>query len=331
MNKFAFWGTLLLTAPVMAGFTEGVSYFDNQQYPQAFAEFKPLADQGLEKAQYYTAYMYLNGYGVPQDTKTGLDYLQKSVDQEYEKAMALLGYYYAEGLFMPQDKAKALELYEKAAEADDDDALLNLGVMYYTGDSVEKDTEKAIELFSRVDLTAKPIVGRYLGDIYQYSEDPDMRKKSRDLYTLAAANGDLSSYHALGYMDQQGRDTPKNMLNAISYYTYAASQSYAPAQYALGAIYANGDGVPRDILKAYAWLSLAANQGLQVAAQSQKQLEKNLTLTELDQARRTVIDIQRTVIGQIEPPIKNYTLTDIVPEKKETVLKKRPRSRRRPR
>ena len=90
MRKFAFLSTLLLTLPVAAGLTEGMGYFDRQLYPQAFNEFKPLADRGNEQAQYYTAYLYLNGYGVTADENLGLQYLNKSADQGYEKAQALL-------------------------------------------------------------------------------------------------------------------------------------------------------------------------------------------------------------------------------------------------
>jgi len=331
MRRIILGIVLMLALPVKADFTEGVSYFDNQQYTQAFAEFKPLADKDDERAQYYTAYLYLNGYGVAQDTKQGLAYLQKSVDQGYDKAMTLMGYLYSEGKYLPKDKAKALELYKAAAEMDDDDALLNLGVMYYTGDSVEKDVEKAIEYFSRVDLVNKPIVGRYLGDIYQYSKDAAERKKARELYTLAASNGDLGSYNALAYMAQMGREDARDLDKAILYYTYAASQSYAPAQYALGTIYANGENIQRDIIKAYAWLSLAANQGLNVAVQAQKQLESNMTLTELDLARREVIELQQNVIGQVESPLKDFALKNKNIGPQEMEHKKRPRSRRRAR
>ena len=320
---------LLLALPVKADFTEGVSYFDNQQYTQAFAEFKPLADEGDERAQYYAAYLYLNGYGVALDSKEGVAYLQKSLDQGYSKAMTLMGYLHSEGKYMPKNKAKALELYLAAAEDGDNDALLNLGVMYYTGDGVKKDLEKAVEYFSRVDLASKPVVGRYLGDIYQYSKDETERKKARDYYMSAASNGDLGAYSALAYMDQMGREGTRNIDKAMTYYKYAASQSYAPAQYALGTIYANGDGVARDIIKGYAWLSLAANQGLNVAVQAQKQLETNMTLTELDLARREVIELQRNVLGQIESPLKDYVLRNTTVGPQDGPHKKRPRSKRR--
>ena len=295
---------LLWALPAAAGVTEGLSYFDNQQYPQAFDEFKPLADGGNEVAQYYTAYLYLNGYGITKNEALGLSYLQKSVDQGYEKAMALMGYLLAEGIYVTQDKDKAVQLYTKAAEAGDDDARLNLGVLYYLGDGVERDMDVALDYFKAVNMLEKPIVGRYIGDIYQFSADENQQAEARVYYSIAAAAGDLTSFHTLAYLDQSGFGGEKDMERSLKYYTYAASQNHAPSQYALGILYANGEGVERSIVSAYAWTALAANQGLTVAIEAQKNLEETMTLSQLDQARRELVEIQRNVMGQIPPPLQ---------------------------
>ena len=330
MKKIAFTLMLLAALPAAAGMTEGLGYFDNQQYAQAFAEFKPLADKNDERAQYYVAYMYLNGYGTKQDEESGLIYLQKSVEQGFEKSMAMMGYFLSEGLHVPQDKEKAFELYTKAAEKGDDDALLNLGVLYYLGDGVEQDTRKALEYFQKVNLVNKPIVGRYIANIYQTSGIAEERAKVKSLYKAAAANGDLGSFHSLAYLCQTGPEAERDLDEAVKYYTYAASQSFAASQYALGTLYANGQGVEKNILTAYAWLSLAANQNLPVAIQAQKQLEENMTLSDLERGRREMIEIQRNVIGKVESPLKNYTATGGAGSAGSVKNPgKRPRSRRR--
>ena len=306
MKKIAFLWLLLAALPVSAGFTEGMSYYDNQQYSQAFAEFKPLADRGDEKAQYYVAYMYLNGYGVSQDENKGLDYLQKSVNQGFEKSLAMMGYFLSEGLHVPMDKQKGIELYQKAAEKGDDDALLNLGVLYYLGDGVDQDTRIALDYFQKVNMASKPLVGRYIANIYQASGNPEEQAKVKTLYMTAGANGDLGSIHSLAYLYQTGPENERNIAEAVKCYTYAASQSFAASQYALGTLYANGNGVEKNILTAYAWLSLAANQNFPVAIQAQKQLEENMTLSELEKARREMIEIQRNVMGKVESPLKDF-------------------------
>ena len=335
MKKLFLLFTLLSSVPAFAGYTEALLYFDNQQYPQAFAEFKPLADRGSDRAQYYIGYMYINGYGVDRDEALGLKYIQKSVDEGFEKAEALMGYFLSEGIYVPQNKTKGFKLYQKAAEKGDDDALLNLGVAYYLGDVVDQDIEKSIEYLSKVNKVTKPIAARYLGDVYLSHGNKDTAKKALDSYRIAAANGDLPSFHFYAAAQQEGRVGDPNMDEAVKYYTYAASQSYAPSQYMLGTLYTNGTGVPRDILKGYAWISFAVNQNFEPAVTAQKKLEENMTLSELDKARREMLKIQTEVIDQVESPLKDAALQNgavvIAGASNTTTTQggRRPRARRR--
>ena len=335
VNKATVFGLILLGTPAMAAnLTAGLGYFDNQQYTQAFAEFKPLADQGDEVAQYYLSYLYLKGYGLPVNEKTGMDYLQKSVDQGFEKAQSLMAYFLSEGQHVKQDKEAAIKLYSEAAEKRDADALLNLGIIYMLGDTVDRDLEKALSYLNQININDKPVAGRYIGDIYQYSDDSIEREKSKRYYEAAAGKGDLVSYNTLARLAQAGKDGEKNIEQAISYYKYAASQGHTPSQYALGTLYANGgEGVQRNILTAYAWLSLAATEGLPVAIQAQRQLEESMTLSELDKARREIIEIQRNVMGKLEPPIKSIDIDPTIQGSavQEKVVQSRPTGRRRPR
>lgn len=312
-----------------AGFVEGEEAFNTQQYAKAFAEFKPLADAGDYRSQYYVGYLYLNGYGgVGQDNEKALFYLRRSAEANYDLAQSLLGFIYSEGKIVPQDKEKALELYNKAAEQNNVSAFLNLGVLYYTGDGVERDTQKAISYFERIPLKEKPVVGRYLGDIYLYDAGSLDYHKALEYYTIAAKSGDLGAYHALGYMNQKALGTPENMELAMKYYLYAASQNYAPSQYALGAMYANGDTGARDPIKGYAWISLAVNQKLKAAEEAMKKIDAGMTLSDLDQARRESIDIQQNIIGKIEKPLKPDEQVE-QDEEKEIQIIRRPRRRRR--
>ena len=308
MKKSFLLFTLLSAFPAFADYTEGLGYFDNQQYPQALAEFKPLADKGHDRAQYYVGYMYLNGYGVDRDETLGLKYIQKSVDGGFEKAESLMGYFLSEGLYVPQNKPKGLKLYQQAAEKGDDDALLNLGVAYYLGGGVEQDFDKAISYLSKVNVVNKPIAARYLADVYLAQGNAENSKKAPDLYRLAAANGDLPSFHFYASLKQQGKVVDANIDEAVKYYTYAASQSYAPSQYVLGTLYANGSVVSRDVYKGYAWISLAANQNFKLALEAQKKLEEDMTLSDLDKARREMVKLQTDVIGHVESPLEQAVL-----------------------
>jgi TPR repeat protein len=316
---------------VNAGYIEGEEAFNNQQYAKAFAEFKPLADAGDYRSQYYVGYLYLNGYGgVGQDNEKALSYITKSAEANYDLAQSLLGYLYPEGKIVRQDKEKALELYNKAAEQNNVSAFLNLGVLYDTGDGVEQDVGKALSYYEKIPLTEKPVVGRYLGDIYLYKSEFIDYYKALKFYTIAAQSGDLGAYHALGYMNQKALGVEKeNKELAATYYTYAASQNYAQSQYALGAMYVNGDMGERNLIKGYAWISLAATQKYAPAEDALRKIDIEMSLSDLDLARRESIEIQKSIIGKVEQPLKSEEKQAEKQKEDDSRPKRRPTRRRR--
>ena len=52
-----------------ADFDKGLTAAQNGDFAAAFKEWKPLAEQGLAKAQFNLGVMYEYGDGVPQDYK----------------------------------------------------------------------------------------------------------------------------------------------------------------------------------------------------------------------------------------------------------------------
>ena len=113
-------------------------------------------------------------------------------------------------------------------------------------------------------------------------------------------------------MYRKGLGVDQDMSQALTYYKYAASQNYSSAQYMLGIIYANGEGVSKDVYKAYAWFHLAAEQNLTSAADAQQRLIKNMSLSDLDMARRQVVLIQQNEMGKIEAPLKPDPVPQVV-------------------
>lgn len=296
--------SLGISFQAFAGFVEGEQAFNEQRYSQAFSEFLPLANDGDFRSQYYVAYLYINGYGVSQNTKEGLKFLQEAVNQNYDMAQALMAYLYSEGKVVSQNKEKAMTLYQQAAMQNNISANLNLGVMYYKGDGVSRNYQKALEYFQKVPLDQNPVVSRYLGDIYLNNASLRDYAKALQYYELSAKQKDLSAYFSLGEMYRKGLGVEQDMTQAITYYKYAASQNYGPAQYMLGIIYANGEGISKDIYKAYAWFHLASEQNLTSAADAQQRLIKNMSLSDVDMARRQVVLIQQNEMGKIDPPLQ---------------------------
>ena len=300
---------LLMGSPVMADFADGEAAFSAKRYSEAMQIFRSLADAGDVRAQYYVAYMYLNGYGVTKNTSFGLQYLQKSLDQDYHLAQALMGFLYEQGEVVPQDYRKAVELYQKAAEQENTSAMLNLAVAYYQGNGVPRNLARATELLEKIPIDVQPAAGRYLGDIY-LAQDIGKANDAIRAYSAAAKAGDLAAYVALAQVYFNGTGVSTDADKGLKYYQYAASQGYAPAQYALGLMYANGKGVSSNLGLAHAWLSWAASQNYEPAVMALAQLKTEMTLSDLDQARREFINIQNNVLGEISSPITEDLKTE---------------------
>ncbi|MBR5129697.1 MAG: sel1 repeat family protein [Alphaproteobacteria bacterium] len=313
----------------LANFNDGEKAFKEQRWPIAYAEFKPLADEGDIRAQYYTGYLTLHGLGTAKNTKRAINYLNMAAAQDSDMAQAMLGYLYSEGIGVKKNKKKSVELYEKAAQKGNSDALLNLGVMYYTGDNMPKDVNKALEYLTKVPTMDKPIAARYLAEIYLNEPSVQDPQKSFNYYTIAARADDINSFHNLGYMYQNGIYVSKNISEAIKFYTYAAAKGYEPSLYALGVIYANGDGVSVDTAKAHAYFSLAATKEMKEAENAKKHLEEGMSLSERNKANQAMINIQEKELNSPILPINNNTTvekTQTKPKKpSRTVIRRRRR------
>jgi TPR repeat protein len=69
---------------------QGKMSFNKGNYQQAFRELLPLASEGNAEAEYAVGYMYYYGFGAPQDTETGMFWMQKSANQQHQPAISAL-------------------------------------------------------------------------------------------------------------------------------------------------------------------------------------------------------------------------------------------------
>ncbi|MBR4927062.1 MAG: sel1 repeat family protein [Alphaproteobacteria bacterium] len=309
-----------------ADFVIGEQAYVAKNWNTAYNEFKPLADSGDFRSQYYLGLLHLYGFGTEKDEKKAVKYLTSAADQNYDMAQAMLGYLYSEGVAVKKNKRKGMALYEAAAAQNNSDALLNLGVAYYTGDGATKNVETAVNYFLKISPQQKPIVAKYLGDIYLNEPSIKDTAKAFSYYSTAASAGNISAYHNLGYMYQNGLNEAKNIELAIKYYAYAASKGYTPSLYALGVIYANGEGVTRDVYKAHAYFSLAAAKKMPEAIKAKQLLEENMSLSEQDKAGKAMIQLQQDS-ATVASPVEKETTT--VSSKKSETIKRRTTIRRR--
>ncbi len=161
--------TLGLTAPAWAGWDEGVAAAKRGDYATALREWRPLAEQGVAKAQFNLGFMYRNGLGVPQDTAEAVKWYGKAAEQGNADAQVNLGSMYSNGQGVPEDHAEAAKWFRKAAEQGVAEAQYNLGFMYRNGLGVSQDTAQAHMWYNLAASRLPP------------GEDRDQSVKNRDI------------------------------------------------------------------------------------------------------------------------------------------------------
>ena len=114
-------------------FDKGLAAYRTGDFATAMKEWRPLAEQGVAKAQYNLGQMYHNGNGVVQDYAEAVRWFRLVAEQGYASAQNNLGWMYQNGYGVVQDYAEAVKLYRLAAEQGYAVAQNNLGWMYMNG------------------------------------------------------------------------------------------------------------------------------------------------------------------------------------------------------
>ena len=68
----------------------GKSAFVGGDFKQAFRQLLPIAVKGCSEAEYAIGYMYYYGYGVPQDSESGIFWITRAAEQHYAPAIKAL-------------------------------------------------------------------------------------------------------------------------------------------------------------------------------------------------------------------------------------------------
>lgn len=139
---------ILCTAPVWAGFEEGMAAYDRGDYATTLKEWRPLAEQGDRTAQHHLAWLYLIGRGVPQNDEEAIRWFRKAAEQGDSDAQTNLGSLYLLGDRIPQDYTEALKWLLAAASQGNPAAQTKLGIMYEDGHGVPQDRVQAHMWFS---------------------------------------------------------------------------------------------------------------------------------------------------------------------------------------
>ncbi len=196
----------------------------------------------------------------------------------------------AEVVDVPTTYGDAMRWYRQAAESGSASAQFFLGRMYETGQNRKQDTAIAANWYRKAAAQGHRLAQYRLGQMFFTGSGV------RQDYTIAAkwfelaARQDLSeAQFNLGYLYDRGFGVERRPRVAADWYRKAAERGLGQAQYNLGVLLAGGGrrgGPGVDIVAAWAWLSLASENGIEDAAGVRGQIERNMSETELAEARK---------------------------------------------
>jgi uncharacterized protein len=107
MKKLLFGLALLAPALLHAGFDEGVEAYAQSDYAKAMAEFRPLAEQGDVRAEYFVGFLYRYGYGVKADHAEAGKWFRLAAEQGDPRSLYYLGKMYENGEGVERDPVAA--------------------------------------------------------------------------------------------------------------------------------------------------------------------------------------------------------------------------------
>lgn len=309
MRHFAFSIAILLglTGSVWAGYDEGSAAYKRGDYTTALREFRPLARQGDDRAQYRLAMMYLNGRGVRKDHTKAAKWLRKAAEQGNINAQFSLASSYRRGRGLARDYTKAVKWFRSAAMQGYPWAQRDLGHMYFWGQGVQKNYVWAhlwfnlaaskfrpgknhnwtINRLAKAEKAMTPAqivvaqglaqaIKEYRRTYRRFPDDAFIQGKMRE---LKQSGTEVRAKKDPGYEAYQRRD----YATALREWRALAEQGDASAQYNLAALFVNGYGVPRDLVLAYALFDMAAARKAQ-AASRRVNIARNMTPVEIERA-----------------------------------------------
>ena len=130
-------------------FWTGSAYYLRGDFEAAILEWRPLAEEGDARAQYYLGLMYARGEGLPEDNHQAAHWFRKSAEQGNPQSQYHLGMLYANGKGVPEDDRQAVHWLSESARQGDAQAQFNLGIMYELGEGVPEDDRQAVNWYQQ--------------------------------------------------------------------------------------------------------------------------------------------------------------------------------------
>jgi uncharacterized protein len=144
----------------------GMEAYERGDYAAALREWRSVAEDGDEIAQYNLGVLYANGQGVEQDNIEAFKWWRRSAQQGFVEATFNLGHMYAHGVGVHQDHSQAVRWWRTAANQGDIRAQHALGYNYAMGLGVPQDYSEAVKLWRNPAERGFALSQEALGEMY---------------------------------------------------------------------------------------------------------------------------------------------------------------------
>jgi TPR repeat protein len=179
LKKLIAMSALCLAIPLAVqadDLSDGVTAFQKQNYRDAMAKLKPLADKGDSKALYFTALMHYYGQEgvVPENNEVAFANMLKAAEKSYADAQYMIGHFYIFGHGVPASEMdadrKGVEWYFKAAAQNHAEALYSLGLMFQAGKGVILSNEEAAKYYEMAAKQGHVPAQKALKELQEYEK-----------------------------------------------------------------------------------------------------------------------------------------------------------------
>lgn len=239
--------------------------------------------------------------------------------------VALAGFDEAVAAYKKKDFATAFSELQPLAAKGDAPAQYNLGVMHEHGQGTAPDAKEALKWYRLAADQGHFRAQFNLGLMYASGKGTAKDdKEAARWYRVAAERGDARSQYNLALMYANGEGLAKDEKEAAKWLRQAAHQDDARAQSRLAAMFATGQGVDANRVVAHALFSLSAVNNPapdNPAANSRSELEKFMTVQEMDAAKTLAADMAKP--GNAGPALDHYLAKPAAPDKSKTSAGKR--------
>ena len=233
----------------------------------AFEWFQKSAMQNYAPAQCEAGEMLLEGLGVKENEKSGLNWLRKSAEQGHAFAQVKLGaklldtgdtekahYWFNKAVeqnipdvqrdcaekLVDEDPEQAVLWYQLAAESEDAGAQFKLAQLYEDGNGVPKNEEEAFNWYLRAETQS-------------HSDFPD------------DASFEVGRCYASGQgVEKNSKEALKRLLKIADPRVTKDSWNMPRAQFWVATVFSDPEHTSHDLVEAYAWINLAAAYGTTV-------------------------------------------------------------------